>query len=63
MKKTLSPYQVELDNAIRDIVDFPKTGIVFKDLTPVLLDVQLMQRLLILLRLNGQVARWIMLPV
>lgn len=28
-------------NSIRDVHDFPKTGIVFKDITPVLLDAQL----------------------
>ena len=30
-----------LKNAIRDVPDFPKPGIVFKDITPILLDPQL----------------------
>lgn len=33
----------ELKNSIRDITDFPKPGIVFKDLTPVLADPALMK--------------------
>ena len=53
MKKSLSPYQIELDNAIRDIVDFPKSGIVFKDLTPVLLDVHLMRKII-----DSSAAKW-----
>lgn len=28
----------KLKNAVRDVVDFPKTGIIFKDITPVLAD-------------------------
>ncbi|HUC40629.1 MAG TPA: adenine phosphoribosyltransferase, partial [Gemmatimonadales bacterium] len=31
----------ELKRTIRDVKDFPKPGIVFKDVTPVLLDVKL----------------------
>ena len=31
----------KLDNAIRDIADFPKPGIVFKDITPILKDASL----------------------
>ena len=31
----------DLKRAIRDVPDFPKPGIVFKDITPVLLDVEL----------------------
>lgn len=34
----------ELRRAIRDIADFPKPGIVFKDITPVLLDAGLFHR-------------------
>ncbi|HEY7894723.1 MAG TPA: adenine phosphoribosyltransferase [Gemmatimonadaceae bacterium] len=34
----------ELRRAIRDIPDFPKPGIVFKDITPVLLDAALFHR-------------------
>src|SRR5258705_6353887 len=33
-----------LRRAIRDVKDFPKPGIVFKDVTPVLLDVALLER-------------------
>lgn len=32
-----------IDKHIRDIIDFPKQGIVFKDITPLLLDAELMQ--------------------
>ena len=53
MKKSLTPYQIELDNSIRDIVDFPKLGIVFKDLTPVLLDVHLMRKII-----DSSAAKW-----
>lgn len=31
----------KLENAIRDIADFPSYGIVFKDITPILKDVVL----------------------
>ena len=31
----------KLDSAIRDIADFPKPGIIFKDITPILKDAQL----------------------
>ena len=31
----------ELDFAIRDIADFPKPGILFKDITPILKDAKL----------------------
>jgi len=31
----------ELTNTVRDIIDFPKPGIVFKDITPILQDTQL----------------------
>src|SRR6266516_2090306 len=34
----------ELKRAIRDVPDFPKRGIVFKDVTPVLLDIALFGR-------------------
>src|SRR6266480_1731864 len=34
----------ELKRTIRDVKDFPKPGIVFKDVTPVLLDVELFRR-------------------
>jgi adenine phosphoribosyltransferase len=34
----------ELRRAIRDVPDFPKPGIVFKDITPVLADAKLFQR-------------------
>lgn len=34
----------ELRRAIRDVKDFPKPGIVFKDVTPVLLDAALFER-------------------
>ncbi len=34
----------DLKRAIRDVPDFPKPGIVFKDITPVLLDVELFRR-------------------
>jgi adenine phosphoribosyltransferase len=32
--------------AIRDVVDFPKAGIVFKDITPVLADPRLFRRVI-----------------
>ncbi len=32
------PSYRDLENRIRDVVDFPKPGIVFKDITPLLLD-------------------------
>jgi adenine phosphoribosyltransferase len=35
--------------AIRDVVDFPKTGIVFKDITPILADSQLFRQSISLL--------------
>jgi adenine phosphoribosyltransferase len=35
--------EADLKEAIRDIPDFPKPGILFKDITPVLSDVQLMR--------------------
>ena len=36
----------ELKRAIRDVADFPKPGIVFKDITPVLLDANLFGRVI-----------------
>ena len=33
--------ETALKHAIRDIVDFPKPGIVFKDITPILKDAEL----------------------
>lgn len=36
--------QADLRRAIRDIPDFPKPGIIFKDITPVLLDAALFHR-------------------
>lgn len=36
----------ELKHAIRDVADFPKPGIVFKDITPVLLDAKLFGRVI-----------------
>jgi adenine phosphoribosyltransferase len=33
--------ETALKNVIRDIVDFPKPGIVFKDITPILKDAEL----------------------
>jgi adenine phosphoribosyltransferase len=36
----------ELKHAIRDVADFPKPGIVFKDITPVLLDANLFGRVI-----------------
>jgi adenine phosphoribosyltransferase len=41
-----------LEDAIRDIPDFPKPGVVFKDITPVLLDPQLFDETV------GELARW-----
>lgn len=38
--------EIELKNVIRDIPDFPKPGIVFKDITPVFLDAQLCKRMI-----------------
>jgi len=34
----------DIENAIRDIPDFPKKGIVFKDITPVLSDIDLFRK-------------------
>ncbi|HEY9428953.1 MAG TPA: adenine phosphoribosyltransferase [Gemmatimonadaceae bacterium] len=44
----LSPHELEaeLRRTIRDIPDFPKAGIVFKDITPVLLDARLFRETL-----------------
>ncbi|QQR80478.1 MAG: adenine phosphoribosyltransferase [Deltaproteobacteria bacterium] len=39
----------ELKNKIRDVADFPKPGIIFKDLTPVLADVKTFQKTIDLL--------------
>ncbi|MHB1178255.1 MAG: adenine phosphoribosyltransferase [Daejeonella sp.] len=36
----------ELKNAIRDIPDFPKPGIIFKDITPILQDAKLCSRVI-----------------
>ena len=41
---TLGDVEAELRRSIRDIPDFPKPGIVFKDITPVLLEPGLFQR-------------------
>jgi adenine phosphoribosyltransferase len=38
--------EIDLKKAIRDVPDFPKPGILFKDITPVLLDPKLFQRTL-----------------
>ena len=35
-----------IEDAIRDVVDFPKPGIVFKDITPILEDAELMKDLI-----------------
>lgn len=39
----LSAFIDQLRSAIRDVPDFPKPGILFKDITPVLADARLMQ--------------------
>ena len=39
-----SPLADQLRRAIRDVPDFPKSGIVFKDITPILLDAALFHR-------------------
>src|SRR5258705_13539690 len=39
-----TPLIDELKRTIRDVNNFPKPGIVFKDVTPVLLDVELFRR-------------------
>ena len=41
---SLGELEAELRRTIRDIPDFPKPGIVFKDITPVLLDAELFGR-------------------
>jgi len=41
---SLTPLAEVLRRAIRDIPDFPRAGIVFKDITPVLLDAELFHR-------------------
>ena len=41
---SVSELEAELRRTIRDIPDFPKPGIVFKDITPVLLDAELFRR-------------------
>jgi adenine phosphoribosyltransferase len=45
MKETIT----EIRNAIRDVPDFPKPGIVFKDITPLLADGRLFRRTIDLL--------------
>jgi adenine phosphoribosyltransferase len=42
----------EIKNAIRDIADFPKPGIIFKDITPLLADPVLFVKTIDLLRLH-----------
>ena len=37
--------QEKIDNAIRNVPDFPKPGILFKDITPILEDAQLSQEI------------------
>jgi adenine phosphoribosyltransferase len=44
---------VDLDALVRDIPDFPKPGIVFKDITPVLADAKLFREVI-----DAFVARW-----
>ena len=39
-----APLADQLRRAIRDVPDFPKSGIVFKDITPILLDAALFHR-------------------
>lgn len=39
-----SPEDPILRNAIRDVPDFPKTGVLFKDITPILSDGKLLRR-------------------
>ena len=39
----MSELAERIDAAIRDVPDFPKPGILFKDITPVLADAQLMR--------------------
>ena len=36
----------QIKNAIRDVVDFPKPGIVFKDITPIMMNPVLSQQIL-----------------
>ena len=40
----MSNIESEIKNSIRDIPDFPKPGIIFKDLTPILKDPELCKR-------------------
>lgn len=42
----MADLQVELQQTIRDIQDFPKPGILFKDITPVLEDPKLCKRII-----------------
>ncbi|MBA2509464.1 MAG: adenine phosphoribosyltransferase, partial [Nocardioidaceae bacterium] len=35
-----TPLDAALDRLVRDIPDFPKTGIVFKDISPLLADAE-----------------------
>ena len=44
MTSAKTPLIDELKRTIRDVNNFPKPGIVFKDVTPVLLDVELFRR-------------------
>ena len=45
MSQTIQPVSTQLQErlrtVIRDVPDFPKPGILFKDITPILLDVDL----------------------
>lgn len=47
----------DVKRAIRDVADFPKPGIVFKDITPVLLDAELFGRVIALMAAPYRQAR------
>ena len=38
--------EADVRRCIRDVADFPKTGILFKDITPILMDPELMARIM-----------------
>lgn len=42
--------ETKLKNCIRDVVDFPKPGIIFKDITPIMMDAQLSKEVLLAIK-------------
>ena len=55
-----SPTATEIERTIRNIPDFPKPGIQFKDITPVLADARLFAGCIDLLTSASRRARWML---